>query len=378
MEQIRGRFQELLAIEKHSIRAAEHRTFSRLMYRNRNQHRHGFYFRKLEEVRRVLRRIQQHLAWKSIREAVTPKGIEKRQAAKNAPLALSSVTQDDIKSLETLYTRFVLETIPSAARQVTDELISRSHFLPFAVTMVSMLSRIYVLEKKILQELRGALLELGLLFSVQERRPTYNTGSRPVEGCMAEDVGTEVALLENDQIAPHSGQIQTAKKAVSLPHMSCSNQIPDKLHDPVKRGVSETETDMESIARTPNAEPSLYHIVSSRTSGSQFPVVHTGRARVSIPVSYKSGSETNQTDFQSNVIDELPSRSASPKRYTATQDRDNEVEGGKRNTNQSLASRGNMSETKQSHATVTQKCIPEEPGSSDSEDLDDIFGALDD
>ncbi|PXF43836.1 hypothetical protein BWQ96_06457 [Gracilariopsis chorda] len=378
MEQIRIRFQELLSIEKHSIRTTEHRTFSRLMYRNRNQHRHGFYFRKLEEVRRILRRIQQHVAWNSIRQAVTIKGIEKRKAPKNAPLALSSVTHDDIKSLETLYSRFVLETIPSAAIQVTNELVSRSHFLPFAVTMVSMLSRIYVLEKKILQELRGASLELGLLFSVQEQADPNNIHSRDIEGYLVEDVGTEVALLENDQTTKCSVPTPIAKEVISLPQTNSSTQIQDKTHDSVKLNFSESRTESESIPEPPTDDKNIYDLVSSKASEPQFPTMRMGRAKVSIPVSYKfSSGVIEQRDSQSNSISEVQTRKSSSKCRTV-QEKCKEEEDGGLNGNGCLASDGKRSEMNQKAATVAPNQPAEESGSSDSEDLDDIFGALDD
>lgn len=144
-----------VAVARHPQRAAEHAVLDRLYYKNRSQHRRAPYFHRLDRVRRVLRRVQRHRVWPALAAAADPA----------RPLAFSSLTVVDAEDALALLALASARAVPAAATSVVAELVCRGHFVPFGVTVVALLARLYVVERQLAAELRAALTSMRVLLA---------------------------------------------------------------------------------------------------------------------------------------------------------------------------------------------------------------------
>ncbi|CAN8067823.1 unnamed protein product [Agarophyton chilense] len=395
MDQLRVRLGQLVGVETHPVRIMEHRTFNRLMYRNRNQHRHGFYFRKLEEVRRILRKIQGHVAWASIRNAVDSKITKKRKSLTAIPLALSSVTHGDLMSLKILYNHLVGTVIPSAAEKVTVELVGRSHFLPFAVTMLSILARLHVLEKNIFKQLQGAIVEVELLLFVQTSSPEEQNlpNSNSGEDRNNEDLGTEIDSSQGSRVEQKSSGVF----AIELKTMPVNSSLPKNLDTtktsfapvPSKRRKLCSETENVQISES----KSLYERISTSAYAIPMNVTFANRAAVSTPqlssvqrdAATSKVTNEEQTHFKHNQSGKENDLVAHPINRCVSLQREHPDAIRSERFDAECTMRGNKASITRPEVLADENTIHKihtapvpEVDSSDSEDLDDIFGVLED
>lgn len=262
MDELRVRLERLIRTENDPIRLSEHKTFNRLLYRNRNQHRHGFYFRRLEHVRRLLRCGDKHVVWESVRYAVGD-NVDKNSRSKiKPPLSISSVTLDDLQAIEASHHALVTAAIPKAAVKVTLELVSRGHFLPFAVAIIATLSRLFVVEQKLLSEVRGAVVETKLLLNTESTLgPGLSCGRNEY---VSEDVGEVVcAPPENGQETLQKHSTITGPADVCHPNPSHANS-----QAAASDGAFQSASLITNEAKFETAQkPSLYDMMTEHDAG---------------------------------------------------------------------------------------------------------------
>lgn len=184
-----------------ALRMLEHTTLTRLMYVARNPHRRTPYFTRLEHVRRLLRKISAHKAWKLLDSPTKNRSNSKKGSAKG-------VRQIDVNRLEELVghvDNLVTSVIPKTAARWTTELIEREHFVPLATAVVALLARILVLEKPLLRALQSVATEARILViptstetPIEQRKgivrvpPTNNNSIQQDD----EDVGQVITMQE--------------------------------------------------------------------------------------------------------------------------------------------------------------------------------------
>jgi hypothetical protein len=103
-----------------------------------------------------LRRAGNHRAWSAVAAV----------ADETAPLAFSSVTVADLDDLVAALTVAPSRAIPVAARSLVLELVCRSHFVPFSVTVAALLARLYVIERRLCVELSAAASAMRVVLAV--------------------------------------------------------------------------------------------------------------------------------------------------------------------------------------------------------------------
>lgn len=261
MDELRTRFDETIAASEHDVRRTEHAIFARLLYRSKNQHRHGLYFRRLQHIQRLLGRMKKHDVWKSLRSALGPNAKSATQTAtkkkKSMPLLLSTVTRDDINNAVQLLDALVSSVLPDAATAITTQLVVRHHFLPFAVSIIASLSRIFVIERKLLNDLRAISIDLNVFLSeTADGRSLLNDPTLPGE----EDVGLE--------ILPEDNNVQKEKPTEGAPEHKKQHFTAEdaKIKVSVKQGADpENPTKSSDVFNTNDEEPSLYSIVASKS-----------------------------------------------------------------------------------------------------------------
>jgi hypothetical protein len=210
---LRDRLAKVRAVSAHELRASEHGVLERVLYKNRSQHRRGPYFRRLEHVLRALRASRDHPAW-IIVDGAAPSGV--------APLAFSDLTVLDLEDLQCTLAVAPTTAIPVAARSVVAELVCRGHFLPFSLTIIAVLARLYVIERKLCAQLAAAVSEMRILLAVGA------TGE--AASCLLddEDVGESIAkpavpsrpLVTKEKkpaVVPEANESLTRPCRVSLP-----------------------------------------------------------------------------------------------------------------------------------------------------------------
>lgn len=251
-DNLRIRFERLLESKAHPTRAVELETFSRLLYRNRNQHRHGLYFRRLEQVRRISKKCEEHVSWNSIQHSLGPN--DNAVPRKRLPLSISSVTLSDLKALEQMYDQLISDAIPNAALKVTSELICREHFLPFGMSVMAGLARLFVMERKILSELRGAVLEVKVMFGGDQ-----DLNEEPSHASLeiAEDIGISVPTTDDVQLSEK-------KRKYHDPSLATDNKTRDQV--PFS-AVVKSCTQQQTSTTEPNKDngPSLYDLVEKHS-----------------------------------------------------------------------------------------------------------------
>lgn len=262
MDELRTRFDETIAASEHDVRHTEHAIFARLLYRSKSQHRHGLYFRRLQHIQRLLRRLNRHVVWKSLRSALGPSANSATKTAtkkkKSMPLLLSTVTREDINDAVQLLDALVSSVIPDAATAITTQLVVRHHFLPFAVSIIASLSRIFVIERKLLNDLRAISVNLNVFLpETADGRSLFDDPTLPGE----EDVGLEIfpknSNVQEEELpegaAEHKKQCFTAEEG-------------SEMKPSVKQGTdSEKPTRSLNIFNTNEEEPSLYSIVAQKS-----------------------------------------------------------------------------------------------------------------
>lgn len=346
MKEQRKRLHDLLSAAEHPLRTAEHTVFSRLLYRNTNQHRHAPYFRKLRHVRRLLHHLSVHNVWASVRAALADHPPNSK-----APLALSSITLDDVSDARNLAHTLVHNIIPEAAQAVAVELVARAHFLAFAVAIEAALARLFVVERAVRDALAGVATELSVLLAEPE-----------LDNATVEDVGCELPQF------PRPSEVEQNVKSLH----------DERVDHPQKKPRHVTNALFEDVPDT--TSPSLYHV--SHASGRRQsvdavsaravvalpelpvqPTVRTGgatlgkRARESSAAGMESsigvGARGEDCGADNAKLPPVPTASPAPMRSDAS-----------------------------ASPRSAEKSQPGKPvmsgGGSDSDSLDDIFDALDD
>lgn len=253
-------FDRAEAAVSHSARQMEHALFNRLMYRNKNQHRHGLYFHRLDHVRRILRTIDNHDAWPSIRAALGTENLSSETSGRHrpsAPLALSTLTKDDLIAVLDHLDHLVIKVIPKAAIAVTTQLISRDRFIPFAVTIVACLARIFVIERNLCRDLRKIVIELNILFSIQS--PSKGSPLPLNNGSDEEDIGLTVS-------SPHGnveGKTDQGSTQATLGTILACNENKKCAEDAtVGNGDPPVQVTKPIVHQTGDEVPSLYTMMA--------------------------------------------------------------------------------------------------------------------
>lgn len=388
MNELRNRFRTLLTITTDPIRHTEHSTLNRLLYKNRNQHRHGLYFRRLEHVRRLLRKLNTHDAWQSVHHALGEAGYakEQRARAKKTPLSLSSVTLDDLHSVEKILHALVHTVIPTAACKVTAELVCREHFLPFAVTVIAILARLFVIERKLLTEVRGALVEARLLFGMTDTQmPQHCQNGQSREGL--EDIGEQVEQ-SSSVIHPltHGYQVTFADKSDDQEEKVTSHISISTRGEPEDNKMSKREP----LTQCPSTDtPSLYAVMAEyNKSAASVAQLSTGSLAVQVvPTPVLESKQSGPSKH--TVRESLPN--ASKRIKVAVQGSGDNLAEPRWKVVQKSApeSRRNLVSAEVKHNQPSQPppnlSTPSSPSpeakensSAESDDIEDIFAALDD
>lgn len=297
MDSLRARLEETRNASEHNVRLTEHAVFGRLLYRNKNQHRHGLYFRRLQHTQRLICQINQHMVWKSLRSALASSTNGTTQAStkkkrKSTQLLLSTVTRDDVNDVIRLFDALTSSVIPGAATAVTTQLVVRHHFLPFAVSILSSLSRIFVIERKLLYDFRAISVDLNVFLSeTADGSSLHKDSAIPAE----EDIGSEIFVSEEEAKQESSVGITSRSGQVS------ADQISSKMEPAIRQGNgSMKRTKRSENVITPDEGPSLYSIVSQKSR----PLPSVSRTKNTISVALislpsvtsmpKSGSNSNR------------------------------------------------------------------------------------
>lgn len=198
MDSLYSRVQELHDLQVDAFRIQEHNTLDRLLYKNRNQHRRGPYFQRVEHVRRVVRKLRNHPACNFVRAVAAPSSDESKKKSpgrhrKRKKPAVTAELATYFEQLATMTEELVDTIIPKAALRVTLELVCREHFLPFAVSVLAILSRIFTIERTLLPKIQGIVVEMRILCPVP-KKVRVRESARPTMD--AEDVG-EVIKVED-------------------------------------------------------------------------------------------------------------------------------------------------------------------------------------
>ncbi len=377
MEALQTRIRQLAALQSDVFRVHEHSTLDRLMYKNRNQHRRGPYFQRLEHVRRMVRKVNNHPAWRFVRSAASApaasnskqkKAISKRRKAK--PLSVSAETLCDFEELAAMLENFVEAIIPKAASHITLELICREHFLPFAVAVVAALARIYTVERALLRAVQGIAADARIMTAVPAKSVTAGTNRVFGGGSVVEDVG-EIIRVEDCKDLEIRQPVQL-QRPMHLPGASkagrrmvnrfCSvgnegnvkngSKTREEFHgsaDGVAKRENEALLQPCAVGKTvPESTGSLYDLMAEEdpelASIAEAHVVNSGRITI-------GEAETRELSLHQGV------------NGCGEADR-------KENTDNGLKIHG---EVPNSAENVEDKCE-----SSESEDLDDIFANLSD
>lgn len=373
MNQLRHRFEVIQRIRNDPIRVNEDATLVRLLYKNRNQHKHGLYFKRLEHVSRLLAKVNNHDVWTSVQNALSNHGKQLQISKRASFVSISSVTLADLKAVETLLDN-LSRVILTASNKVTIELVSRQHFLPFALTVLAVLSRIFVIGQRLLSEIRGAVVETKLLLT---ESTTTTTGINPngsKDAPKSEDVGQ--ALEETKEVSRDIGiepeRQTTPPNAKTLVSQLTTVKIPDLKN--VRRERSFPTADMAETQK-----PSLYKLlVEHRGAPSDtahikphvLPFVQSTRISATTDANVPPPSVSFHTQKKrrvevSNMLEHAPSviRRSDLRRDFATMD---------------VVTEGKpVSTTKPMSSREENNLRPDDESSGESEDLDDIFGALD-
>eukprot|EP00249_Psilotum_nudum_P014409 c24807_g1_i1 orf=92-1498(+) len=129
--------------------------FERLLYKNTNQHRRCLYFRRLRQVRRDLRLLQSARLSEVIESPLL-------QLPSNKPKASEDVTclRKRLLGIARLLDQ-MMEPILYASSQIA-ALLSRTFFMPFALTTIASLARFRVLLQQLLYDVVHIFNELSL------------------------------------------------------------------------------------------------------------------------------------------------------------------------------------------------------------------------
>lgn len=146
----------------------ENAIFQRVMYKNQNQHRRTVYFRRLLQVRRDLLLLQsfklndvvETLTHCVSRKSLPPKaGLQSKDQVQRRLLGAARLLQ------------LMADPILNASL-VIEGLLSQSHFMPFALTVLALLARLRVLLIQALYELIAAFNLVSACMEKMEIAPT--------------------------------------------------------------------------------------------------------------------------------------------------------------------------------------------------------------
>lgn len=252
MEPLYSRVQELHDLQTDAFRIEEHNTLDRLLYKNRNQHRRGPYFQRVEHVRRVVRKLRNHPACNFVRAVGAPSSDESKkkspgQHRKRKKPAVTAELAAHFEHLATMTEDLVDTIVPKAALRVTMELVCREHFLPFAVSVLAILSRIFTIERTLLRKIQGIVVEMRILCPVPKKARVRGSTQSTMD---AEDVG-EVIKVE-DCIDLESVKPVQLQQPMLLPEGSkAGRKMVNRLCAPVRPG---TTLDKAPLNTNGNAE----------------------------------------------------------------------------------------------------------------------------
>lgn len=247
---LRESCRKAIAVARHPQRKTEHAVLDRLFYKNCSQHRRAPYFLRLDHVRRLLRKVQRHRAWTALAAV----------ADEAQPLAFSSLTVSDADEVLGLLTLATSRSVPVAARSFVAELVSRGHFVPFGVTVIALLARLYVIERKLCVELSAAVSSMRVLLALKtgpDRPAARGTapGTFAVQHAGAgEDVGERI-LTEPDSTESLCAKAEPAAAA------STGSACVQVSAVEGRQGKSDTPRPLAPLV-SPPAAPSLYDLMA--------------------------------------------------------------------------------------------------------------------
>lgn len=211
------KLESVLKIASHPQRTSEHAVLDRLFYKNNSQHRRAPYFRRVDHVRRALSKTARHRAWNAIRKG----------ADSSSPLAFSTVAIDDIDELVGIVNNVAVEIIPSAATSLVVELLCRGHFTPFCVTIIASLSRLYLVERKLVVSLSAALSSMRVALAIDCNVDLSGIGNESrMHGSCNEDLGVPLSSSPPRS----SGKDSDHMKVPSLPSLLPSTNPDSPSH----------------------------------------------------------------------------------------------------------------------------------------------------
>lgn len=423
MDQPWRRINEILNASAHPTRTTEHIVYVRMLQRSKNQHRHGFYYRRLQHVQRLLRNINAHPAWDLLETSdfvnrgntgrgyadKTSSSRSKQQRKGHAKTSkeneiLSTPAKDKIETLVNLMEALVEQVIPRAARSIAIHLIALGQFLPYAITMCACLARIFVTERALRNELRMILRDINVLLAGKTLGCTSMNAEDIGIAVSDEDVVNKQKSVKTD---PNYDCVKDQSQVISSHE---SDEACDKHHDKAESSLRKAsrpgKTRQPKNLRQENdaGTPSLYDVIAETGVPQNMldEIAANADALHMNTVQHVSGPDDN-----SNSAKVKKNRKRKRKKSTLTiapEEKHQKLDGEKAGVEE-MASLGNTMAT-MSHPMnrnqVTQsgkelmkstkdknfkgsdesikisnsKPIKNERSASDSEDIDDIFGDL--
>lgn len=359
---LRTRIEGLLLVATHPVRKIEHSTFKRLLFRNRNQHRHGPYFKKLEHVRRVLATSEKHYIWESMTNAIggLPKAKNGKGTNSRLPLAISTMTLDDLKSAVKLYEELVNVVIPKSAVSITVELISREHFFRFAVAIMATLARLFVIEREILSKLRGLLVEISLWFG-EDAKPEKDKMTKQRSG-LSEDIGLPVLSISANG-SQQKNAAMDKQDVLPKPGLMTSKDCIDDGAKEKDRNNSINAVDIENPT-------TLYDIIEKRSKGASL----EGELKERASVVLSDVLETQETVMTEEDCTQRKRKREAPRKRQRTGQSPEPAEIEDSEEIEDIFDKTGQEAPKKRKILIPQ---PQPTESSDSEDIDDIFCAMD-
>lgn len=379
--ELRARIARVRLVVGHQVRLAEHIVFDRLLYKNRSQHRRAPYFRRLEHIRRCLRAITGHVAWKSM-----------LQHAQDNVIAFSTITLGDLEAVEIRLHELNDCTIPVAARSIVLELICRGYFLPFSIAAMSAIARIRVIESRLQQELVAVISEMRALLAIDlaasQTEMTEDIGEpvlasdeareqRILRACKSSQSTSPVSHAPEDSTKAHSffasiHEIDPTYPISNNGHLSSSpqNQPSKSLYellgvDECNDGLAESFGDRAMCRNKIALVPSLSFDSPSHALGQIAPESPTKELRrdTEFAVMHQSSESVCKMDEDGAFAQ---NRSNSPGNIDAARSIDDKI----LTLQQNISTESSRTEAAKAHLTQNNKRV-------NDDDIDDIFAALD-
>ena len=272
--------------------------------------------------------------------------------------------------------QLVSAVIIDAARKVMTDLVCREHFLPFAVSVLASLARLFVIERKVLSEVRGIRTEMNLLFATEcNPGPPQEIATARTQAAN-EDLGFEM----NVQNKPKPDALSKTRQTGSLGNRADSPKHVSTVTSIVKPSSGD-DVPLPTATALEAREPSLYQAVAKHVDTTKFSVQIRNRISVSLPqVLGNTHGKNSEKNSDNPRLD-----SASATKAIATKDEitvSNTVSKAteRRAVGSSLAVDDDMRKQRKFSQEYENGGLSAKASAdaSDSDDIDDIFDVLED